>query len=95
MLKFELISSKEPSVITTVLAFKTPYVLISEALTTLELFKLRDDKYTFAFSLPNTNKDFLESNSNAFNTFTKFLVFGVSKLKSSTITKFLSLESHH
>lgn len=84
------IPSKEPSVITTLFAFNKPYVLISETLITLEFFKLRDDKYTFVLSLPKTNKDFLVSNSNAFKTFKKFLVFGFSKLKSSTTTKFSS-----
>jgi hypothetical protein len=34
-------------------------VLNSELVTTLDAFKLRDDKYTFLFESPNTNKDFL------------------------------------
>ena len=38
----------------------------------------------------NTNKDFLFSNPNAFNTVTKFFVFGVSKSKFSITTKLLS-----
>jgi len=49
---------------------------------------LRDDKYTFLFDSPNTNKDFLFSNPKAFKTLMNFLVFGASKLKSSTTTKF-------
>ena len=42
------------------------------------------------FDTPKTNNDFLVSNSKAFNTSTKFFVFGFSKLKSSITTKFLS-----
>jgi hypothetical protein len=59
-------------------------VFNSELVITLEAFKLRDDKYTFLFVSPNTNKDFLFSNPKAFKTLMKFLVFGASKLKSST-----------
>ena len=55
----------------------------SEVVTTSEPFKLRDDKYTLLFDVPNTNRDFLFCRSKAFNTAVKFLVFGVSKLKSS------------
>ena len=50
-------------------------MLNSELLITLEPFKLRDDKYTFLFDSPNTNKDFLFSNPKAFKTLMKFLVF--------------------
>jgi hypothetical protein len=62
-------------------------VLNSELVTTLEAFKLRDDKYTFLFESPNTNKDFLFSNPKALKTDKKFLVLGVSKVKSSTTIK--------
>jgi hypothetical protein len=41
--------------------------------------------------LPNTNRDFLFSNSKAFKTLMNFLVFGVSKLKSSRTIMFDSL----
>ena len=88
-----LIPSKQLSEITTLLAFNTLYVLNPELLTTLEFFKLREDRYTLLFSdSPKTNNDFLESNSNAFNTLIKFLVLGASKLKSS-ITQFEKLNN--
>jgi hypothetical protein len=32
-------------------------MLNSKLLTTLDAFKLRDDKYTFLFVLPNTNRE--------------------------------------
>ena len=58
---------------------------------TSELFKLRDDKYTFLFDSPNTNKDFLPSSPKDFKTEVKFFVFIVSKVKSSTTVIALSL----
>ena len=62
-------------------------MLNSELVTTLEAFKLREDKYTFLFESPNTNKDFLFSKPKALKTEIKFFVFGVSNVKSSTTTK--------
>jgi hypothetical protein len=63
-------------------------VLNSELVTTLEAFKLRDDKYTFLFESPNTIKDFLFSIPKALKNEMNFFVFGTSKLKSSTTIKF-------
>jgi hypothetical protein len=64
-------------------------MLNSKLLTTLDAFKLRDDKYTFLFLYcPTQTERFLFSNSKAFKTLMKFLVFGVSKLKSSRTIMF-------
>ena len=61
-------------------------MLNSELITTSVWVKLRDDKYTLLFESPNTTRDFLLSIPNDFNTCKKSLVFGASKLKSSTTT---------
>ena len=48
------------------------------------------DKYTFLFESPNTNKVFLSANFKLFIKSAYFLVFGASKLKSSRTVMLLS-----